>query len=867
MWKWFKRLLLLTLFFGFAGVAAIVGMYYYIKPELPDVKTITEVQLQTPMKVYSADGLLISQFGEKRRIPLAIEDIPQQMIDAFLATEDSRFYQHPGIDPIGIVRAATVYIASGHAKQGASTITQQVARNYFLTREKTLIRKIKEVFIALHIEQLLTKEEILALYLNKISLGYRSYGVGAAAQVYYGKSVAELTLAQTAVIAGLPKAPSKLNPIYSPENARSRRAVVLMRMLEEGYITRSEYDEANAEPITASYHGAEIELDAAFVAEMARQELVAMFGEDQAYNQGLNVYTTITKKPQLAANDALINNLINYDLRHGFRGPIEKLWDQSKGEAAWPMQKIFEHLAEQPFYNVLRPAVVTQVNEKEIEVLVQGGKAGTINWDGLKWARRFVNDKRQGPPPKRASDIVSAGDMVWVRTEEDELILSQLPDTSGALVALNPQDGAIQALVGGFDFKQSKFNRATMAKRQVGSNIKPFLYSAALENDYTLSTLVNDSPINHWDASLGKAWRPKNSPAVYDGPIRIRVALAKSKNVVSVRLIRSVGIGPVIEHLSKFGFHKEDLPPYETLALGAAELTPLEVATAYAIIANGGFKVSPYVIARIEDAYGNLIYQAAPDLACSSCGPEVAIEGGAEQQTLNEDQGLATFDEQILTLNETEGTANKSEKIDLTANSSEPYQAPTSKMAKRVISGANAFLIREALSSAIWGGTQNGEHWNGTGWRAGRALNRRDIAGKTGTTNESRDAWFSGMTPYSVATAWVGFDNHSRVLGYASYNANLGNQQVTGGEFGGRTAMPAWISYMATFLEDHPEQKKRVPQDIVTKTIDLETGLLSRSGGTNTRREYFEKGTEPTRYVPENQNDIFTNPDEESELF
>ncbi len=856
MWKWFKRLLLVALFLGFAGIAAIVGMYYYVKPDLPDVKTITEVQLQTPMKVYSADGKLISQFGEQRRIPLAIEEIPQQMKDAFLATEDSRFYQHPGIDPIGIVRAATVYLASGQAKQGASTITQQVARNYFLTREKTLIRKIKEVFIALHIEQLLSKDEILALYLNKIALGYRSYGVGAAAQVYYGKSVNELTLAQTAVIAGLPKAPSKLNPIYSPENARARRAVVLMRMLEEGHITQAQYDEANAAPITASYHGAEIELNAPFVAEMARQELVDMLGEEQAYSQGLNVYTTITEQPQLAANAALVNNLLGYDLRHGYRGPIEQLWDETKGEAPWTMQRIFDHLAEQPFYNVLYPAVVTKVNDKDIDVLVKGGKAGNINWDGLKWARRFVNDKRQGPAPKRASDIVSPGDMVWVRTDAEELTLSQLPDTSGAFVALDPKDGAIQALTGGFDFKESKFNRATMAKRQVGSNIKPFLYSAALENGYTLSTLVNDSPINHWDASLGKAWRPKNSPAVYDGPIRIRVALAKSKNVVSVRLIRSVGVEGVINHLTKFGFKKEDLPPYETLALGAAELTPIEVATAYAILANGGFKISPYIVSRVEDAYGNLVYQAAPDLACMTCGPEIPVEG----QPLTEEQALAQFDEEILTSNELENNIQ-------TQQDGQTYQAPKSKMAKRVISGANAFLIREALYSAVWGGKAHGEHWNGTGWRAARELKRHDVAGKTGTTNEARDAWFSGMTPYSVATAWVGFDNHSRALGYASYNPNLGNQQITGGEFGGRTAQPAWIDFMKAFLVDHPEQKKAIPSDIVKKVVDLETGLLANSSDRESRSEYFEKGTEPSRYVPEDQSDIFTNPDEESELF
>ncbi|RJG42379.1 penicillin-binding protein 1A [Motilimonas pumila] len=846
MWKWLKRLLFVAMFFAFAGIAAIAGMYYYVKPDLPDVKSIKTVQLQTPMKVFSSDGELISQFGEKRRIPLEIQDIPAQMIDAFLATEDSRYYQHPGIDPIGIVRAAIVYLSSGQAKQGASTITQQVARNFFLTREKTLIRKIKEVFIAIHIEQLLTKDEILALYLNKIPLGYRSYGVGAAAQVYYGKDVSELTLAQTAVIAGLPKAPSKLNPIYSPENAKARRSIVLQRMLEEGHISKAEFEQANNAPITAKYHGAEIALSAPFVAEMARQQLIEMYGEEAAYNQGLNVYTTVNFKDQQATQQALMDNLQAYDRRHGYRGPIEQLWQ--KDEAAWAMQKIYDHLDSQPYYGPLRPAVVTKIDKKEVEVLVQGGKAGIIAWEDMQWARRFVNDKRQGPAPKKAASIFNLGDMVWVRIEDEKIILAQLPDAAGALVAINPLDGAIQGLSGGFDFKQSKFNRATMAKRQVGSNIKPFVYSAALENGFTLGTLVNDSPINHWDTGQGIAWRPKNSPAVYDGPIRVRVALAKSKNVVSVRLLRSIGIQPLIDHLAKFGFSKKDLPENESIALGTPSLTPLEVATAYAVLANGGYKVSPYIIAKIEDAYGNLVYQAAPDLACINC-PDNLVQS-------DENSELDVIETAVLDVSEQPKSVPDAS----------TYVPEKSKTAPQVISSANAFLMREALNSGVWGGSSHGKHWNGTGWRAASALKRHDIGGKTGTTNDSKDAWFSGISPYSVATAWVGFDNHARTLGYASRNANLGNKQRSGGEFGGSTALPAWIAFMKVYLADKEEQDKQIPRTITKVAIDKETGLLSNGSG-NSRTEYYEKGTEPTSYQSELETNFFESGGGDDELF
>ncbi|MGB5444426.1 MAG: PBP1A family penicillin-binding protein, partial [Psychromonas sp.] len=772
MMKWFKRLLLLSIFTCLLGIGAIVAIYYLVKSDLPDVATITDIQLQVPMRVYSIDGELISQFGEKRRIPLTKEDIPETLINAFIATEDSRYYQHYGVDPIGIIRAATVWASSGSASQGASTITQQVARNFFLSREKTFLRKIKEVFIAIQLEQILTKDEIMMLYLNKISLGHRAYGIGAAAQVYYGKNVEELTLAEMAVLAGLPKAPSNLNPITSPKNAELRRNVVLLRMLSENYITQEEYEEAKASPITAKYHGAEITLSAHYVAEMARNKLVELFGEERSYNEGFSVYTTINKMDQEAANQALLNNLHNYDKRHGYRGATKTLWQAPARN--WSAEKITATLSQIPSYADLYPAVVTNVAAKEIKVISKNsnGAVQTITWDGLKWARPFISDTRQGKEPQKASDIVAVGQQIWIREVKQKLELSQYPDASAAFVSLNPQDGAITSLVGGFSFMQSKFNRATQAKRQVGSNIKPFIYSAALDNGYTLATLVNDAPINQWGGSA--AWRPKNSPEVYDGPIPLRRALGQSKNVVSVRLVQDLGLTTIIPQLEKFGFENADLPRNNTIALGSASISPLNLATGYAIIANGGFKIEPYIVERIEDAYGTVIYEAAPKIVCDYCAELYAQQENSQQ------------------LIETQTIQDKGANTCPIAPISEEQIAPAA------ISAETAFLTRELLRTAVWGGGSRLDQssWNGTGLRAGRALNRQDMGGKTGTTNESKDAWFSGFVGNKVATSWVGFDDYKRNLGRTSYNNNLSNEQASGGEFGAGTALPTWIDFM-----------------------------------------------------------------------
>lgn len=825
--KWIKRLSVFLLVSGLLGVGSIITLYFYINPELPDVTTLKTIQLQTPMKVFSQDGKLISQFGEKRRIPITIDDVPPLMIKAFLATEDNRFYSHPGIDPIGIARAAMIMLTTGERKQGASTITQQVARNFFLTREKTFIRKIKEIFLAWHIEQNLSKDEILTLYLNKIPLGYRSFGIGAAAQVYYGKTLDELTLAQIAIIAGLPKAPSALNPIRSPIRAKARRHVVLLRMLDENYITKAQFEEATNAPITAKYHGAEIELSAPYLAEMVRSEMISRYGEDNAYSQGLNVYTTVRSDRQTAATTALINNLLNYDLRHGYRGPLGRAWNN---DDVLSNEDILLLLKDKPSYKPLQPAVIMAVTDQTATALFANGEQVTVSWDGLKWARPFISDNKQGPAPQTAAEIVRVGDIVLLRpmsatTQPVQWMLGQVPDASSALIAIDNNDGAIEALVGGFNYQHSKFNRVTQAERQIGSNIKPFVYSAGLAQGATLATLINDAPINQRDKRAGTAWRPKNSPPTYNGPTRLRLGIAQSKNVMSVRLFRQVGLNNAINYMARFGFDKAKLPRDESLSLGSASLTPLEVAVAFATFANGGFKVDAYFIDRIESADGELLYQATPKHACLECEKQIAL--GTDNP------------EHWLTI---EGDAQAQCAI-------APYGSQ--QLAPRIITEQNAFLMREVLASVIWGGGswRHKTGWNGTGWRAAAALKRHDLGGKTGTTNEAKDAWFSGFNPDLSVTSWVGFDDHSRELGRVSRNINLDKHQIVGGEAGAKTAQPAWIEFMQSALKGVPERPNIIPKNIVQVRIDRASGLLTRKSDYTSRFEYFIQGTEPTEYV------------------
>tara|TARA_R100001443_G_scaffold85495_1_gene92049 strand:- start:6156 stop:8834 length:2679 start_codon:yes stop_codon:yes gene_type:complete len=891
--SWVKKLLIVCLGGFFAGILTIVAMYFYVRNDLPDVATLKEVKLQTPMQVYTADGQLISQFGEKRRIPLKLDEMPPLLIQAFLAIEDTRFYEHPGIDVIGIMRALTVVASSGDFSQGASTITQQLARNFFLSREKKIMRKIKEVFLAFRIEQLLDKDEILELYLNKIELGHRSFGVGAAAQVYFGKTVTELTLDEIAIIAGLPKAPSILNPIRSPANAKKRRDTVLNRMRAIDVISEQEYRTALAAPITSKLHGAQITASAPYIAEMVRQQMIQRFGEEAAYSEGYRVYTTINSSEQQAAKQALQQNLYQYDERHGYRGPVASLWQAELTTAsnaqtnvatdqdAPPLftetnrpdhGEIIAYLTEQQGIEDLYPAVVLAVYDTSADILLASDQTITLEWDGLKWARAFITDERQGVAPKSAAAILAPGMHIMVRQQDQQWRLSQIPAASSALVAVNPENGAIQALVGGYSFSQSQFNRATQAKRQVGSNIKPFIYSAALEHGYTLASIMNDAPIHQWDDNAGIAWRPRNSPPVYDGPIRIREALAKSKNVVSVRLLRGVGIDQSIRHLQRFGFAASDLPRNETLSLGSASLTPLEVVTGYAAFANGGFLVTPFVVDRVLDEQNEVIYQHFPEIACHSCLAQARLSDDDPQVPADTDTAVsesAADSEQQLhelfsAMQQTEPAIDEAE--------TEPAAAAP-KVAQQIISSQNAFLIADALTSSVWGGGdwRQGTGWNGTAWRV-QQLKRRDISAKTGTTNDSKDTWFSGFTAATAVTTWVGFDDANRSLGRAQWHANMGQDQSAGTESGARTALPAWLDYMAMVLPGYSEAQLQPPTGLASVRIDLASGLLSRSTDHTSSFEYFEIGTEPTQYSQNNvqqihfDNDKKAEPDE-SELF
>ncbi len=828
--SWLKKLVIILLSCLTLGVLSIGITYLVLKNDLPSVETLKDVRLQTPMRVFSQDGELISQFGEKRRIPLKLDEMPPMLIKAVLATEDSRFYEHPGIDLIGVMRAATVVATTGDYSQGASTITQQLARLFFLSREKKIIRKVKEAFLAIHIEELLSKDEILELYLNRIELGQRAFGVGAAAQVYFGKNIQDLTLSEIAIIAGLPQAPSVLNPVRSPSRARARRNIVLGRMLAEKYITQQEYDDAIQAPIISKLHGAQVTASAPYLAEMVRQEVVARYGEEEAYSKGFQVFTTVDARQQTRAVNALQANLHAYDERHGFRGPLKTVWPAEKivaadGSISFKEDKrlsdeaILAYLDEQDAIEKLQPAVVTQVQAQSAEVMLSGGRKIDLPWDGLKWARAYISNERQGNAPATAGQILSPGMLIYVREQEGQWRLSQLPQASSALVALNPKDGAIRALVGGYSFSQTQFNRVTQANRQVGSNIKPFIYSAALEHGYTLASVINDAPIHEWDEGSGQAWRPKNSPEEYDGPIRLREALAKSKNVVSVRLISGVGIDHTIGHLAKFGFHAKDLPRNQTLALGSASLTPLELVTGYAVFANGGYLVKPYVITKILDDQNNLIYEHQAVSVCDQC----------EQLTAN--TAAATSGDVQAVNND---AATETSAVAAEATVAEPLK-PTEQYAPRVISAQNAFLIAESMKSAIWGGPG----WNGTAHKL-KALKRRDVSGKTGTTNDVKDAWFSGFTPDLVITSWVGFDDSESVLG----------RSVTlGGESGATTALPSWQNFAELALENTPEQFPPTPTGIVSVRIDRKTGLLTQASDDSSEFEYFMQGTEPTQYA------------------
>jgi len=833
------------------GAGSIYGLYKYIEPQLPDVNTLKDVRLQTPMQVYSAEGDLIAQYGEMRRIPLSLQQVPPEMVKAFIATEDSRFYEHHGVDPIGIFRAASVALVSGHASQGASTITQQLARNFFLSPERSLMRKIKEAFLAIRIEQLLNKDEILELYLNKIYLGYRAYGVGAASQVYFGKPVNELSLSEMATIAGLPKAPSTFNPLYSHSRAVARRNVVLARMLDQHYITQQQYDEARNTPLVSTYHGPKIVFAAPYLSEMVRQEMVKRYGNN-AYTDGYKVYTTVTRRLQQSAQEAVRNNVMAYDMRHGYRGPTSVLW--KVGEPAWGQAQIVKALKDLPLYGPLHPAVVTHVQSDEATVMMKDGSNVSLTMAGVRWARAFKSDTAQGPTPKSITQVLQPGQQVWVRQVGETWWLGQVPDVNSALVSLDPANGAVRALVGGFYFNQSMFNRATQALRQVGSNIKPFLYTAAMDRGLTLASILNDVPISRWDAGAGADWRPKNSPPTYDGPIRLRQGLGQSKNVVMVRVMRAMGVDYAAEYLQRFGFPAQNIVHTESLALGAASFTPLQVVRGYSVMANGGFLIDPYFISKIENEQGQTVFEEKPRIACPQCNLPVIYGETKKALALNAES--------------VENVAPSAQQQNQTVPQPELEQVPAQPQsggeqlyAPHVINTPLSFLIKSALNSNIFG--EPG--WMGTGWRAGRDLKRNDIGGKTGTTNSSKDAWFSGYGPGVVTSVWIGFDDARRDLGRSTLSGAIPDQ-ISGYEGGAKSAQPAWDDFMKVALEGVPVQPLTPPEGIVTVTIDRSTGKLANGGG-NTRQEYFINGTQPTEYSVHDAGTTIMDNGESHELF
>ncbi|PJG84729.1 penicillin-binding protein 1A [Conservatibacter flavescens] len=814
------------------GGIAVGVLYMHIKSDLPDVESLKTVELQQPMQIFTADGKLIGEVGEQRRIPVKLADVPQGLIDAVIATEDSRFYDHHGLDPIGIARALKVALGNGGASQGASTITQQLARNFFLTPEKTLTRKLKEAVLAVEIENALSKNEILELYLNKIYLGYRSYGVAAAAKTYFGKNLNDLTLSEMAMIAGLPKAPSTMNPLYSLKRAEERRNVVLGRMLSENKITKAQYDEAIKEPIVASYHGAQLEFRAEYVTEMVRQEMVKRYGEEEAYTKGYQVYTTVLSKDQEEAQRAVRNNLINYDMRHGYRGGAP-LW--KNGEEAWEQDRIIGFLKKLPNSDPLIPAAVLSVAKGSAEILLTSGDKMTLTASAMRWTGR--------------SNPVKVGEQIWIRKRDNgEWILGQIPAVNSALVSLNSDNGAIEAIVGGFSFEQSKFNRATQSLVQVGSSIKPFIYAAALEKGLTLSTILQDTPIVIRKPGQAE-WKPKNSPNRYDGPLRLRVGLGLSKNMIAVRSLQMAGIDYVAEYLQRFGFKREQYFASEALALGAASFTPLEMARAYAVFDNGGFLIDPYLIEKIVDNTGKEIFIANPKIACITCYDIPTIYGETEksdelsvekqnERSLAEgnvkiDEMAEDEQEAVPELPELEQQGGQLDESAVNYMAESKTTTQEIRYAPRVISAELAFLVRDALTSAIYG--EKGQSWKGTSWRMANSFKRRDIGGKTGTTNNSKVAWYAGFGANLTTAVYVGFDDNKRSLGR--------------GEAGASTAMPAWIDYMKTSLEDIPERQLAVPPNIIEKRIDPNSGLLANGGGIV---EYFIKGTEPKRaYVPE----------------
>ena len=818
-----KLVKILSWLFATGFMVLLAGAFYiyaFLVPELPSIEHLEDTQLQVPLRIYDKNEILLAEFGEHRRTPIKFEKIPEHVIAAFIAAEDDQFWNHMGVDPVALAAAAYELVATGKKTRGGSTITMQVARNFFLSAEKTYTRKLNEILLALKIESELSKETILELYLNKIFLGHRSYGIVAASQVYYDKSLLDLSLAQAAMIAGLPKAPSKYNPIASPERALARRDHILNRMLVLSYISEDEYQVALAEPVTAELHVTQTIADANYVAEMIRAELYEQYG-DEVYKAGMNVYTSIDGKLQNVANQALRRALLDYDRRHGYRGPIEKInldeviedpfdedlvVDQRIGElrkgvvvsidSQVPLEnETGEALAEESEAVIEPFATVLISNYEQIQLPFK---------NGIEWARPYLDVDKLGEAPASVADVLSIGDVIWLEQRDGQWLLADVPQVEGGLVSLDSSDGAIRALVGGFDYFKSKFNRVTQARRQPGSNFKPFIYSAALEKGFTAASIINDAPVVFEDNSLESTWRPENYSGKFYGPTRMREALVKSRNLVSVRILQAIGLRHATRYAERFGFRRENMPYDLSLALGSGAFSPLEIVRAYSVFSNGGYLITPYLISRVESGSREVIFEHEPLSVCQGCELEslenLELQIGVEA-TAVEEEDLVTVEEDLVTVEEDKSIL----------------------YAPRVISAQNAYIMRSMMREVVS---------RGTAVRA-KALGRTDIAGKTGTTNDQIDAWFSGYNDQIVTTAWVGYDN----------------QQTLGGrETGGRAALPMWLDYMKVALEGLPVNLEEQPDGLVSIRIDSETGKPAGQDTLNSRFEVFR-----VEYAPEEE--------------
>ena len=803
-----------------AGVAGVIGAYYFVAPGLPAAQTIRDIPLQIPLRIYSRDGYLIEEIGQRRRILINYEDVPPHVVDAFIAAEDQRFFMHPGIDYRGIMRALYGLVTTGStAGGGGSTLTQQLARSYFLSLEQTAERKFKEASLAVRIEQEFTKEQIMELFLNKMFFGQRAYGVAAAAQVYFNKPLASINIAEAATLAGVLPAPSRYNPVRSPADAKRRRGYVLSRMLDLDYISRQEYDDAMSIPIESRMYGAAVELNAPYVAEMVRREMLSRYGEE-TYTAGFQVVTSLDSRLQKAANYALRNGLLEFTRRRGSRGPITsiELPRELPGLeiAEWPAETL--EVLDQYAPGGLSVALVTRVNEdNSAEIVFRDGTLSTIPWRGIDWAKSFIDRETTGPAPETAAEVLNPGDVIYVMpTSAGFWALAQVPEAQGAVVSIDPEDGAITSLVGGFDFATTKFNRATQAFRQPGSSFKPFIYSAALEQGNTPATVVLDAPVVINSSELEAVWRPINYSGRFYGPTRMREALVRSMNLVSVRLLLfETGVGNAVRHIAKFGFNDAALPRNGSLALGGGNATPLDMAQGYATIANGGFAIKPYVIDAIFDADGSALYRADPAVVCEPCIAEPEddyIPSPEEELTLEEMMEIAP-----------------NQRLDA---STAPELFAGINAAPQAVSKQNAFLIQDMMRDVIF---------RGTGRRA-LVLGRRDLSGKTGTSNDRRDAWFGGFNGDLAAIVWVGYDD----------DLPLGP-----GEEGSRTALPVWIEFMRDALRGVPENRMPMPPGIVSVLIDKETGCPARAGRANVTFEVFRQEHVPECETVEELQDIF----------